>query len=77
MTFAFCPTFRQGLEQNVFYMACLQAFVGFYFCPDLGKGPATKSDGFSEKFQTALGSPPSFSENYIANFFMTDMVAYK
>ena len=30
----------------------------------LGKGPATKSDEFSEKF-----NPPSFSENYVAIFF--------
>ena len=35
----------------------------------LGKGGATKSDEFSEKFQTAFYPvPPSFSENYIANF---------
>ena len=47
-------------------MACLQAFVGFLYCPDLGKGPATKSDEFSEKFQTAF-DPPSSLENYIAN----------
>ena len=31
----------------------------------LGTGDATKSDGFSEKFQTAFNSAPSFSENYI------------
>ena len=30
----------------------------------LEKGPATKSDAFSEKFQTALNPPPSFSENH-------------
>ena len=30
----------------------------------LGKSPATKSDEFSEKFQTAF-DPPSFSEDYI------------
>ena len=29
----------------------------------LGKGPATKLDEFSEKFNL-----PSFSENYVANF---------
>ena len=35
----------------------------------LEKGPATKSDAFSEKFQTALNPlSPSFSENYVANF---------
>ena len=57
-------------------MACLQAFVGFLYCPDLGKGPATKSDEFSEKFQRALNPPPSFSENYVAYFCMIDMVAH-
>ena len=35
----------------------------------LGKDGATKSDEFSEKFQTAFSpSPPSVSENYIAFF---------
>ena len=48
---------------------------------DLGKGPATKTDEFSEKFQTAFDpapSPLSFSENCVANFcnfVMTDMDA--
>ena len=32
-----------------------------------GKDPATKSDEFLEKFQTAF-DPPSFLENYVANF---------
>ena len=41
----------------------------------LGTGDETKMDEFSEKFQTAF-DPPSFSENYIANFFMINMVAY-
>ena len=34
----------------------------------LEKGPATEWDAFSEKFQTALNPPPSFSENYVASF---------
>ena len=34
-----------------------------------GKGPATKSDEFSEKFHTALDPHPSFSENYVAIFY--------
>ena len=34
----------------------------------LGKDPATKTDEFLEKFQTAFDIPPSFLENYIANF---------
>ena len=41
-----------------------------------GKGLATKSDDFLENFQTAFDQPPSFLENHVANFFMTDMVAY-
>ena len=40
----------------------------------LGKGPATKSNELLGKFQTAF-DPPSFSENYVAIFFMTDMAA--
>ena len=44
----------------------------------LGKDPGTKSDDFLEKFQTAFDPPPSpsFLENYVANFFIMDMVAY-
>ena len=34
----------------------------------LGTGHVTKSDEFSEKFQTAFDTPPSFSESYIALF---------
>ena len=51
-------------------MACLQAFVGFLYCPDLGKGPATKSDEFSEKFQTAFGpQPPHFRKIVLQSFY--------
>ena len=36
----------------------------------LGKGPATKSDDFLEKFQTVFDPPAtSFLENYIAIFY--------
>ena len=36
----------------------------------LGKGKASKTDEFSEKFQTAFDPlPPSFSENYVEIFF--------
>ena len=34
----------------------------------LGMGSPTKTDEFSEKFQTTYDTPPSFSENYIADF---------
>ena len=33
-----------------------------------GKGPATESNEFLEKFQTAFNPPPSFSQNYVAFF---------
>ena len=33
-----------------------------------GEDPATKSDEFLEKFQTAFDPPPSFLEDYIAIF---------
>ena len=38
--------------------------------PDFGTVGPTKTDEFSEKFQTAFDAPlpPSFSENYIADF---------
>ena len=42
---------------------------------DLGKGPATKLDEFSGKFQTAFDPPPHF-QKIILQFFMIDMVAY-
>ena len=34
----------------------------------LGTNGNTKTDVFSEKFQMAFDPPPSFSENYIADF---------
>ena len=43
--------------------------------PLLGKGPATKSDDFFEKFRMTFDPPPSFLGNYVAIFYM-DMVAY-
>jgi len=42
----------------------------------LGKDPASKSDEFLEKFQTALDSPPSILENYVAISFIMDVVAF-
>ena len=36
--------------------------------PWLGKGNPSKTDEFSEKFQTAVDPPPSFSENHVADF---------
>ena len=34
----------------------------------LGMPTSSKTDEFSEKFQTAFDPPPSFSEKHIANF---------
>ena len=31
--------------------------------------PTTKTDEFSEKFQTVFAPPPSFSENHVANLY--------
>ena len=45
---------------------CLTALCSLF----LGRGPATKSDEFSEKF-----NPSSFSE-FMLHFFVTEMVAY-
>ena len=40
-----------------------------YVCREaLGMDGPTKTDEFSEKFQTAFDPPPSFLENYIADF---------
>ena len=36
----------------------------------LGKGPATKSDEFLEKFQTAFDPPPHFWKNMLQIFFI-------
>ena len=42
----------------------------------LGKSPATKSDDFLEKFQTALDPPPLIFGKLCCNFFIMDMVAF-
>ena len=50
-----------------FTLYLIMAYTGQF----LGKGPATKSDEFLEKFQTAFDPPPpacSFLENHIAIF---------
>ena len=39
-----------------------------FYSKGLGKDPATKSDEFLEKLQTAFDPPPSFLENYAAIF---------
>ena len=42
----------------------------------LGKGPATKSDEFLEKFQTAFDHSPLIFGKLCCNFFIMDMDAY-
>ena len=43
----------------------------FLYILEYGKPTATKTDEFSEKFQTVFNPPPSFSENDIADFLGT------
>ena len=43
----------------------------------LGKLSPSKTDEFSEKFQTAFDPPPSFSESYVANFFWNSWPKYR
>ena len=43
----------------------------------LGKLSPSKTDEFSEKFQTAFDPPPSFSESYVANFFRNSWPKYR
>ena len=40
-----------------------------FYSKGLGKDPATKSDEFLEKLQTAFDPPPSFLKNYVAFFY--------
>ena len=42
----------------------------------VGKGGAAKSDEFSEKNPNGLRPPPLILENYVAIFFIMDMVAF-
>ena len=35
----------------------------------LGTGGVSKTDEFSEKFQTTFAPPPSFSKNHVATLF--------
>ena len=57
-----------GMQASIFLWQVWFSYVG--------KDPAIKSDDFLEKFQTAFDPPPSFLENYIAIFFIMDMVAF-
>ena len=66
------------LEDNkvaVFGFVCFRS-CGCNFFLLLAKGPATKSDEFSKKFQTAFDPPPPHFRKLCRKFFMIDMVAY-
>ena len=43
---------------------------------ELGNGPATKPDEFSEKFQSTFDPPPLIFGKLCCKFFIMDMVAY-
>ena len=63
------------LEKNINRDILIKLSVFFFKL--YSKCGTTKSEEFSEKFQTAFDpSPLSFLENYIAIFFIMDMVAY-
>ena len=59
---------KSGTENVNMFSKNKVAFVFWKFPHnhDKGRGPATKSEEFSEKFQMSCDHPPSFSENYVA-----------
>ena len=70
--------FYGKLASNFFTVIFKGEMTFRYLTHELGKGRATKSDDFSEKFPTAFDCPPPsliFGKLYCI-FFMTDMVAY-
>ena len=62
-------TWEEGLKHEIGWLR-VQDLVD---C--LGKDPATKSDEFLGKFQTAFDPPLIFGKSY-CKFFMMDMVAF-
>ena len=70
------PYLSKWSEAEKFSVLCRKV-VGSGFDSGLGKSGATKSDEFSEKFQTAFDPAPSFLENYIANFFQNSWPKYR
>ena len=59
----FCFFHYVGLKKAKMHILKWASFVF-----GLGKHTPSKTDEFSEKFQTAFDPPPSFSENHIADF---------
>ena len=68
-----------------FGFCCFHASPWAYKCPTeivsvinshLGKPLPTKTDEFSEMFQTTVDPPPSFSKNHVADFFQNSWPKY-
>ena len=73
----FDPSAHPATKQHLLLITALfyvdEVIFHMYF---LGKGPATKSDEFSEKNPNGLRPPPLILENYVAIFFIMDIVAF-
>ena len=64
-----CWSNKSKVFGNLYAFSCPILLIGQSFWKyHSEKGRATKSDEFSEKFQISCDHPPSFSENYVANF---------
>ena len=61
--------------RHIYILFILQKYCKTLVNNHLGTDGPTKTDEFSEKFQTAFDPPPSFSENHITIFpeFMTEV----
>ena len=69
--------FYGKLASNFFTVIFKGEMTFRYLTHELGKGRATKSDDFSEKFPTAIDSPPPLIFRKLnCNFFVMDMVEY-
>ena len=75
--FPYCHPDQQMFPRNFFHVYCFtlvsvnksrQMATVKGEMSAFGTGNHKKRDEFSEKFQTAFHPPPSFSENYIADF---------
>ena len=70
----------KNIRANLFFSVChclRHLFYCFMQPLLLGTPFPSKTDEFSEKFQTAFDPPPSFSESYIANFFWNSCPKYR
>ena len=73
----FDPSAHPATKQHLLLITALfyvdEVIFHMYF---LGKGPATKSDEFSEKNPNDLRSPPPHFRKILLQIFMINMVAY-